>query len=186
MKYFLSSSEHVTGPYTREELVDSLKYGMVSEDSKICEEDTDSWVPISTLLEPKAPPKNAIVPAEPPTPFTDIEAANPNPSTVYNNYYNGKSSGVATLLEILPGTFMATFGIGNLYAGNIATGITLMLTYWVFFVINIFLLFFFIGFLTLPATYVIYLVISIVNAQKAADRSNWQMIMDGNRKQIQG
>ena len=179
MKYYLSSSDHVTGPYEKEELVDSFKYGMISPESTICEEGTDNWMPVSTLTEKKK--KAEIVPVEPPTPFTQLNETTAAPVTVHQNYYNTKSAGVAVLLEVLPGTLLFTFGIGNLYAGNIATGLILMFTYWALAIVNFFLIFVIIGFITWPLTFVAYLIIALVSAQRAVNRANWQMIMEGQR-----
>ena len=178
VNYYLSSSDHVTGPYEKEELLDSLRYGIISPDSSICEDGSDQWLPISTLTEKK---KAEIVTAEPPTPFTELQESTPNPITVHNNYYNTKSPGTAVLLEVLPAFFLQTFGIGNLYAGNIATGLILMFTYWAFLVVNIILCVVLIGFVTWPITFIVYLVLAIISAQKSAERANWEMIMKGQR-----
>ncbi len=180
MNYYLSASDHVTGPYEKEELVDSLKYGIISSEATICEVGSDYWQPISVLTGKKmdlAPLPQKQLPLE--TPFTELQERSGAPIRVTNNYYQTKSPGTAVLLEILPGIFFQTFGIGNLYSGNIATGLILMLTYWASCVVNFFLLFVLIGFITWPLTFFAYLVISIISAQKAAERASWQTIMNG-------
>jgi TM2 domain-containing membrane protein YozV len=178
VNYYLSSSDHVTGPYEKEELLDSLRYGIIAPDSQICEDGTDDWQPISILTDKKK--KAEIVPI-PQTPFTELQQTSENPITVHNNYYNTKSVGAAVLLEVIPGVFLQTFGIGNLYAGNIATGIILMVTYWVLTIVNVLLVFLLVGFVTWPLTFIAYLIIAIVSAQKGVARSNWEMIMRGQR-----
>jgi len=40
-----------------------------------------------------------------------------------------KDVGIALILELVPGMFLQTFGIGNLYAGNIGWGLALMIGY---------------------------------------------------------
>lgn len=198
VKYYLSSSDHVTGPYEKAELVDSFKYGMISPDSTVCEEGSDEWLPISSLTEKKKKeipieekaeivpvPTPAAAPAAagpPETPFTELQQTSSAPITVHHNYYNTKSTGLAVVLEVIPGICFFTFGIGNLYAGNIATGLILMFTYWALSVVNFFLIFVLIGLVTWPITFVCYLIFAIVSAQRAVNRSNWQMIMEGKRR----
>lgn len=177
MNYYLSSSDHVTGPYEKEELIDSVKYGMVSPDSTICREGSDEWLPITVLTE-----KKAEIVAGPQTPFTQLQQTRNQPVSVQQQPYRLKSTRTAVLLEIIPGLFMQTFGIGNIYAGNVVTGLILMLTYWALFLLNLFLVLFIVGLITLPLTFVAYLVISIISAQKAVDRNAWQTIMSGKIK----
>lgn len=186
VSYFLSSNDHVTGPYSREELEDSLKYGVISSGALICREGTDDWQTISSLFEDEKP-RNGLptLPPDPSTPFTELQRSNTNAATVYQQYYNPKSPGVAVLLEILPGLFLQTFGIGNLYAGNIGAGLALMLTYWLTVVVNFLLLFVLIGFITWPLTFLIYLIVAIITSQRSAERSNWEKIMTGKRAPVQ-
>ena len=179
MKYYLSSSDHVTGPYEKEELVDSFKYGMVSPDSTVCREGTDDWLPISVLTEKKQKTEMAVGPQ---TPFTKLQQEVTTPVTMQQEHYRIKSVRTAVLLEVLPGLCLFTFGIGNIYAGNIAVGIILMISYWALAIVNFLLLFVVIGFLTWPLTFVTFLVISIISAQRAVDRRAWQTIMTGQRK----
>ena len=83
-----------------------------------------------------------------------------------------KSSGTAVLLEVLPGFFFQTFGIGHLYAGNVGTGLLFMFGYWFIQFINILLCFVFIGILTLPLCFILAMVISPILASNAAERAN--------------
>ncbi|HEX8337336.1 MAG TPA: hypothetical protein VF621_11445, partial [Pyrinomonadaceae bacterium] len=83
-----------------------------------------------------------------------------------------KSSGTAVLLEILPGFFFQTFGIGNLYAGNVAAGLLFMFGYWFVQFINILLCFVLIGFITLPLCFILAMIISPITASNAAARNN--------------
>ena len=167
VNYYLSSSSHVTGPYAREELIGSLKDGVIPRNAQICEEGTENWVPIQNLT-------GGLVPTVAHTPFTELDTSEKAQVTV-SNYYNPKTPGVAVLLEVIPGFFLQTFGIGNIYAGNIITGIVLMLTYWTLLLVNIFLAFFLIGFVTGPLTFVVYLVVAILTAQSSANRANYRM-----------
>lgn len=43
---------------------------------------------------------------------------------------------VAVGLEVAPGTFLGTFGIGHLYQGRIGAGLAFMVSYWVLQSIN--------------------------------------------------
>lgn len=83
-----------------------------------------------------------------------------------------KSSGTAVLLEILPGFFFQTFGIGHIYAGNVVTGLLIMFGYWFIQFVNLLLCFVLIGLLTLPLCFILAVVISPILASNAAARSN--------------
>ncbi|MFV2010211.1 MULTISPECIES: hypothetical protein [unclassified Micromonospora] len=86
-----------------------------------------------------------------------------------------KSAGAAVALELVPGLF-GIFGIGNIYAGKMATGIVLMVSFWVFFWINVLLTFIVIGLITLPMTWVAYLVAGPVLALRATERYNSRLL----------
>ncbi len=175
MKYYLSSASHVTGPYTREELMGSLSGGMIPGDAMICEEGTEDWHPFSSLTakaDGEVSTRADIVPA---TPFTGLDVSEKQQVNVYN-YYHPKTPGVAIILEVLPGIFLQTFGIGNLYAGNIVTGLVLMLTYWATLVVNIVLTVFLIGLVTWPLTFLTFLIIGIITANNAANRANYERV----------
>ena len=73
----------------------------------------------------------------------------------------------AALLEVLPGLFLQTFGIGHIYAGNVATGLIIMFSYWAVAFVNFLLCFVFIGFITWPLCWVAALVISSLTAANA-------------------
>ena len=83
-----------------------------------------------------------------------------------------KSSATAVLLEVLPGFFFQTFGIGHLYAGNVGTGLLFMFGYWFVQFINILLCFVLIGFITGPLCFILALIISPLLASNAAARAN--------------
>ncbi|MDF1754561.1 MAG: DUF4339 domain-containing protein [Verrucomicrobiales bacterium] len=178
MKYYLSSSGHETGPYDKNELIDSYKYGALPGDAMVSGEGSDTWFPVSDFVE--APPVSGIVSA-PQTPFTQLQETTSAPVRIDGNYHRMKSPGIAILLEIIPGVFFQTFGLGNIYAGNLTSGLVLMLTYWSLAILNFFLLFILLGFITWPITFVIYLVLAIIFAQKSTDRSNWRVIMEGKK-----
>jgi TM2 domain-containing membrane protein YozV len=82
-----------------------------------------------------------------------------------------KSAGVAVLLEILPGFFFQTFGIGHMYAGNVGTGLIIMFGYWFVTFVNFLLCFLLIGFITWPLCFLLTIIISSVTASNAAARS---------------
>ena len=83
-----------------------------------------------------------------------------------------KSAGTAVILEILPGFFFQTFGIGHIYTGNVGVGLLLMFGYWFVQFINILLCFVLIGLLTLPLCFILAMIISPITASNAAARSN--------------
>ena len=83
-----------------------------------------------------------------------------------------KNGGLAVALELLGGSFFQTFGIGHLYAGNVGMGLGLMFGYWALSAINFVLCFAFIGFITWPVTWVVFMIISAITASNAAKKFN--------------
>ena len=83
-----------------------------------------------------------------------------------------KNGGLAVALELLGGSFFQTFGIGHLYAGNVGMGLGLMFGYWALTAINFVLCFAFIGFITWPVTWVVFMIVSAITANNAAKRFN--------------
>lgn len=76
---------------------------------------------------------------------------------------NRNETMLAVGLEVGPGVFLQTFGIGHLYAGRTSTGIAIMASYWVLQAINAMLIPFFIGWITAPLTFLAYLVFCPTN-----------------------
>ena len=99
------------------------------------------------------------LPAAPPAPPTA-------PQQVHHYYHPEKSGGIAALLEVLPG-FFQVFGIGHLYAGNVATALTIMFGYWAIAFVNFLLCFVFIGFITWPLCWIATMIISPLTAANA-------------------
>lgn len=67
-----------------------------------------------------------------------------------------KDPTAAVLLELLPALTIQTFGIGNIYAGNILIGVLLMIAYWMTCAVNFALCFIVIGFITWPLTWLAF------------------------------
>ena len=114
---------------------------------------------------------------QPPRPYQPPQQQQPYPYYPPQHvvHYRGaplKSSGTAVLLEVLPGFFFQTFGIGHLYAGNVGAGLAFMFGYWFIQFINLLLCLVFIGFLTLPLTFILAMVISPITASNAVERKN--------------
>ena len=115
---------------------------------------------------------------QPPRPYQPPQPPQPHypPQQVQHviHHYQAppKSSGTAVLLEVLPGFFLQTFGIGHLYAGNVGVGLLFMFGYWFVQFINLLLCFVFIGILTLPLCFILAMVISPILASQAAERAN--------------
>jgi TM2 domain-containing membrane protein YozV len=114
---------------------------------------------------------------QPPRPYQPPQQPYPYPPrhvrhVVHHYGTPPKSTGTAVLLEVLPGFFFQTFGIGHIYAGNVGTGLLFMFGYWFIQFINLLLCLLIIGFITLPLTFILATVISPVLASKAAERQN--------------
>jgi TM2 domain-containing membrane protein YozV len=69
-----------------------------------------------------------------------------------------KDPTAAILLEILPAISLQTFGIGNIYAGNVLGGVLIMVAYWITCLVNLGLCVFLIGFITWPLTWLAFAV----------------------------
>lgn len=70
----------------------------------------------------------------------------------------------AVALEVAPGTFFGTFGIGHLYAGKVSTGAALMISYWILQAVNFALTGFFgLGVLTGALTWLGFVVFAPTN-----------------------
>ena len=111
------------------------------------------------------PPRPYQPPQQPPYPYP--------PQHVIHHYKSPpKSTGTAVLLEVLPGFFFQTFGIGHIYAGNVGVGLLFMFGYWFIQFINLLLCLVFIGFLTLPLTFILAMVIAPITASNAVERKN--------------
>lgn len=82
-----------------------------------------------------------------------------------------KSAGVAVALELVFG-LLGIFGVGNLYAGRTGIGLALMFSFWGLFWVDVLLIFVFVGFVTMPLTWVAYLVAGPVLAAKAVEYHN--------------
>lgn len=82
----------------------------------------------------------------------------------------GPDNGIAALLEILPGVFLQTFGIGHIYAGNVIRGLILMFGYWILCGINFLLCYVLVGFVTWPLTFLAFAIFSTIGASNAAKR----------------
>lgn len=86
---------------------------------------------------------------------------------IHHHYQPVKDSSTAVLLELLPGFFFQTFGIGHIYAGNVGIGLLFMFGYWALLVVNILLMFVIIGFITAPLCWILAMVLSSITAANA-------------------
>jgi hypothetical protein len=91
------------------------------------------------------------------------------------HYHQGppKSAGAAVALELVPGFFFQTFGIGNIYAGNVGLGLAFLFGYWFVLFINILLCFILIGFITLPICWIAMMIIAPLSAASRASGSRY-------------
>ncbi len=88
-------------------------------------------------------------------------------------YAPEKSSGIAAILEVLPGLLIQTFGIGHMYAGNVGLGLGFMFGYWFVAFLNILLIFFCgIGLVTGLICWIAMMILSPILASSAASKFN--------------
>jgi TM2 domain-containing membrane protein YozV len=104
-------------------------------------------------------------------PAPPLPAAVPAPAVAAPPHYApagvAKSGGTAALLEVLPGMFFQTFGLGHIYAGNVGTGLVFMFGYWLLFGINLLLMLVLVGFVTLPLCWIAAMIIAPLTAANA-------------------
>jgi len=92
---------------------------------------------------------------------------------VHHHHHGGPEPGIAVILEILPGLMIQTFGIGNIYAGNVAAGLFMMIGYWVLTVINALLCIVVVGFITWPLTWIAFMIFCPILANDAAKKRRY-------------
>ncbi len=132
----------------------SHRLGRIPTSAHICAEGANKWQPFQNITSPAVRGHSLPVPYAPP------------PPVAY------KDGGIATLLEVLPGVFLQTFGIGVIYAGNVTGGLLLMFGYWLSLIVNTLLVFVLVGLITFPLTFLVFMGISIVMARDATARTN--------------
>jgi TM2 domain-containing membrane protein YozV len=120
------------------------------------------------------PQQQGYQPQQPPYPYYPQQhhpQQQPVQHVVHHYRHPPKSAGTAVLLEILPGFFFQTFGIGHIYAGNVGLGLLFMFGYWFVAFVNFLLLFVLVGLITWPLCFLVTLIISSILASNAASRS---------------
>jgi TM2 domain-containing membrane protein YozV len=79
-----------------------------------------------------------------------------------------QDSMVAVGLEVGPGAFLQTFGVGHLYQGRVGTGLAFMFSYWTLQAINTWLIGFGgLGFITGFLTWLAYMVVAPTDVLKS-------------------
>ena len=91
---------------------------------------------------------------------------------VHHHHAEVRNPTLAVLLELLPGFFAQTFGIGNIYAGNVGLGLLYLFGYWASCVVNFVLCAFLIGFITWPLTWLGFAIVASMTASSGAHRAN--------------
>lgn len=90
------------------------------------------------------------------------------------NHQIAKDPAIAVILELLPGMFLLTFGIGNIYAGNVGLGVGILLANWFLNIVNFFLVWVALGVCTWPVCWIGMAIFSTLMAHGAAKRSMGQ------------
>lgn len=85
---------------------------------------------------------------------------------------SNSNPGLAVALELVPGGVFQTFGIGHMVAGRFGTGLAIMISYWILQAVNAALCTLFIGFITGPLTWLVYMIACPASAWSSAHRAN--------------
>src|SRR4051794_27691624 len=109
----------------------------------------------------------ALQPPQSPVPFRYVgnpygHATAPRPT---------RSAGAAVALELVLG-ILGIFGVGNIYAGRAGLGVALMLSFWALFWINVGLIFLIVGWVTMPLTWIAFLIAGPLLAARAVEAHN--------------
>lgn len=97
----------------------------------------------------------------------------PVQQVIHYHHAPTKSAGAAVALELVPGFLFQTFGIGNIYAGNVGVGLLFLFGYWFVLFINILLCMVLIGFITLPICWIAMMIIAPLTAANSASRHRY-------------
>ncbi|MFI7075494.1 hypothetical protein [Micromonospora sediminicola] len=92
----------------------------------------------------------------------------PVPRPAYLPAVTPRSSGAAVALELVLG-IIGIFGVGNIYAGKTAQGVVIMVSFWVLFWVNFCLISIGVGLVTMPLTWIAYLILGPVLAARAVE-----------------
>jgi hypothetical protein len=77
---------------------------------------------------------------------------------------------VPVILELGGGFFFQTFGVGHIAQGRVATGLTIMFSYWALQFVNALLCIVLIGVITAPLTWLAYMVAAPISAMDPSGR----------------
>ena len=117
---------------------------------------------MSQYQPPAYQPPRGYQPPQQQQPYPYYPQQQPVQHVVHHYQSPPKSAGTAVLLEVLPGFFFQTFGIGHMYAGNVGTGLLFMFGYWIVQFFNLLLCFLLIGFITLPLCFFLTMLASSI------------------------
>ena len=101
-------------------------------------------------------------------PLSPTEPARPAQTVIVQQVAPARDPGLAVVLEMIPGLMAQTFGIGTIYAGRVATGLFMMFGYWFLQLVNLLLCLVVVGFITLPLTWVAFMIVAPIVANESA------------------
>lgn len=78
--------------------------------------------------------------------------------------HRSQDNTVPVLLELGGGFFFQTFGVGHIAQGRVGQGLFIMLSYWALQFVNALLCMVLIGLVTMPLTWLFYMVAAPMNA----------------------
>jgi hypothetical protein len=103
------------------------------------------------------------------------ETENPREDRVIHVHVSNKSGGTAAALEVIFALYFLTFGIGHIYAGNVGSGLILMLGWWSFLAIVpclvvLEVLTLGVGLILIPACWFLLIILSPIMAESSVPR----------------
>ena len=165
MTWYYAVGSQQFGPFDVEAIKRLINSGLITRTTPMWRAGMENWSAAAEVEELKEAFSTVPPPISPPTP-TPAPAAAAAAATAMGAP-RPVDPAVAALLELLPGLIAYTFGIGHIYAGNVATGLIIMFSYWAVAFVNFLLCFVFIGFITWPLCWVAALIISSLTAANA-------------------
>lgn len=161
MSWYYSVGSQQFGPFDLEAIKRLVSSGLITRATPMWRAGMEAWVS-AEKVEELAEAFSVIPPPVTLPPPAAVASLAPRPV----------DPAVAALLELLPGLIVYTFGIGHIYAGRLALGLTIMVGGWLILFVNFGLIFLLVGFCTFPIAFILLAVFCTISAYRSAQGRN--------------
>lgn len=170
MTWYYAVGSQQFGPFDVEAIKRLINSGLITRTTPMWRAGMENWSAAAEVEELKEAFSTVPPPISPPTP-----TPTPAPAAAAATAMGAPrpvDPAVAALLELLPGLIAYTFGIGHIYAGRLALGLTLMVGGWLILLINFGLIFLLVGVCTFPIAFILLAVFCTISAYRSAQSRN--------------